>query len=75
MGVGMEKLPGIERYTWKGPSEDVRPDGIIQANTVWELEPNACLGKHRVNIGGTVVITTEGVEALNVLSTRMHVID
>ena len=75
MGVGMEKLPGIERYQWKGPLPDVRPDDLIQPNTVWELEPNACLGKHRVNIGGTVVVTAEGVESLNELPTAMQIID
>jgi Xaa-Pro aminopeptidase len=74
MGVGMEKLPGIERYKWKGPLGDVRPDGIIQANTVWELEPNACLGKHRINIGGTVIVRTEKVESLNVLPTTMQIV-
>jgi Xaa-Pro aminopeptidase len=74
MGVGMEKLPGIERYRWNGPLGDVRPDETIQANTVWELEPNACLGKHRINIGGTVIVTTAGVESLNGLPTAMRIV-
>jgi len=75
MGVGMEKLPGIERYKWGGPLPDVRPSDLIQADTVWELEPNACLGKHRINIGGTVMVTARGAESLNELSTRMQIID
>jgi Xaa-Pro dipeptidase len=75
MGFGMEKLPGIERYKWGGPMRDVRPDDLVQADTVWELEPNACLGKHRVNIGGTVFVTNQGVESLNELPTRMQIID
>jgi len=74
MGVGMENLPGVERYKWKGATQDVSPDSVIQANTVWELEPNACLGKHRVNIGGTVIVNEEGAVSLNVLSTEMRVI-
>jgi Xaa-Pro aminopeptidase len=74
MGVGMEKLPGIENYKWSGPMKDVRADGIIQANTVWELEPNACIGKNRVNIGGTVIVTEKGAESLNVLATEMRVV-
>ena len=74
MGVGMEKLPGIENYQWQGPSQDVSPDVTIQVNTIWELEPNACLGKHRVNIGGTVLVTEEGALSLNVLPTEMRVI-
>jgi Xaa-Pro aminopeptidase len=73
-GVGMENLPGIEKYRWKGPTKDVLPDTIIQANTVWELEPNACLGKHRVNIGGTVIVTDEGAVSLHMLPTEMRVV-
>jgi Xaa-Pro dipeptidase len=37
-----------------------------------ELEPNACLGMKRVNIGGVVVVTQTGGEELNVLPTRVH---
>jgi len=73
-GVGMENLPGIEKYRWKGPTKDVLPDTIIQVNTVWELEPNACLDKHRVNIGGTVIVTDEGAVSLHVLPTEMRVV-
>ena len=35
-----------------------------------ELEPNACLGMKRVNIGGIVLVT--GAEALNDIPTRVH---
>jgi Xaa-Pro aminopeptidase len=73
-GVGMENLPDIGKYRWKGPTKDVLPDSIIQANTVWELEPNACLGRHRVNIGGTVIVTDKGALSLNMLSTEMRVV-
>ena len=75
MGVGMEKLPGMERYKWSGPTRDVRPEGVVQANTVWELEPNACLGKHRVNIGGTVIVTETGAVELNPIPSEMRVLD
>jgi hypothetical protein len=37
-----------------------------------ELEPNACLGTKRVNIGGVVLVTDAGSEELNVLPTRVH---
>ena len=37
-----------------------------------EIEPNACLGACRVNIGGAVVVTETGAEALNDLPTRVH---
>ncbi len=45
----------------------------IEAEMVFEFEPNAQRGSHRVNIGGTVVVTDTGVEELNSLATRMHV--
>ena len=42
---------------------------------VFELEPNACKGKHRTNIGGTVIVRQDDVEELNVLPTEMRVAD
>ena len=75
MGVGIEKLPGIKKYKFEGSIKDSSPETVIQANTVWELEPNACLGKYRVNIGGTVLATQRGCESLNKLATEMRVID
>jgi Xaa-Pro aminopeptidase len=53
--------------TWKSV------DLSIKAGMVFELEPNAHRGNHRVNIGGTVIVTESGAEELNVLPTRMHV--
>jgi Xaa-Pro dipeptidase len=37
-----------------------------------EIEPNACIGNRRVNIGGAVVVTESGCEELNVLPTRVR---
>ena len=37
-----------------------------------ELEPNACVGTRRVNIGGAVVVTETGCEELNTLPTRVR---
>jgi hypothetical protein len=37
-----------------------------------ELEPNACVGSKRVNIGAAVVVTASGCEELNKLPTRVH---
>jgi hypothetical protein len=39
---------------------------------VFAFEPNACLGTHRVNVGGGVVVTENGCEALNDLPTRVY---
>ena len=77
MGVGIEQLPGIEKYSQVTKLETpmVGGDVVIKPGMVFELEPNACLGKHRVNIGGTVLITEDGVEELNKLPTEMRVVD
>lgn len=77
-GREIPNLPGIEAYKGIGGYKGVIPladaDLVIKAGTVWELEPNACIGKHRVNIGGTVIVTEEGAVGLNVLSTEMRII-
>ena len=39
----------------------------------FELEPNACRGKHRVNIGGTVIVQQDRVEELNPLAAEMRI--
>jgi antitoxin (DNA-binding transcriptional repressor) of toxin-antitoxin stability system len=41
---------------------------------VMELEPNASKGMNRVNIGGTVIVTKNGVEELNKLASKMRVV-
>ena len=42
---------------------------------VFAFEPNACLTvngvHHRVNVGGTVIVTENGCEALNRIPTRV----
>jgi Xaa-Pro aminopeptidase len=49
-----------------------RGDLVLQPGMALELEPNACMGMHRVNIGGGVVITASGYEELNVLPTQVQ---
>jgi len=75
MNVGIEQLPGIESY--KGITE-VRIGGeelVIKPGMVFELEPNACRGKYRVNIGGSVIVTKGGVEELNKLPAEMRIVN
>jgi hypothetical protein len=38
---------------------------------VLALEPNACQSDHRVNIGGTIILTADGCEELNTIPTRL----
>jgi Xaa-Pro aminopeptidase len=49
-----------------------RGELVLQAGMGLELEPNACLNTHRVNIGSGVLVTAAGCEALNELPTRVH---
>lgn len=82
--VGMiDNLPGIEHINpghWqKGEYKGIRARSItggdteIQAGMCFAMEPNACRGKKRVNIGGTVIVTDHGVENLNKLATEMRI--
>lgn len=73
--VGIQQLPGIENY--RGITRPYYPtdDFTIKSGMVFELEPNACIGQHRVNIGGTVIVTEDGVEELNSISTEMRIAD
>ncbi len=76
MGVGIENLPGfVEKYNWTGNRPVIGADEVIEANSLWELEPNVCFGRHRVNIGGIVLVTDSGVESLNTLPTEMRIVE
>jgi Xaa-Pro aminopeptidase len=44
---------------------------VIEPGMVFAFEPNACIGNHRVNIGGTVVVTATGCEELNHIPTTV----
>ncbi|MDE3075182.1 MAG: M24 family metallopeptidase [Chloroflexota bacterium] len=46
-------------------------DTVIKPGMVFAFEPNACIGFHRVNLGGTVVVTETGCEELNEIPTRV----
>jgi Xaa-Pro dipeptidase len=59
--VESQTSPGIRRGDLK-----------LVAGMSLELEPNACLGMQRANIGGVVVVTAQGCEELNTLATRVH---
>ena len=47
-------------------------DMELKQGMALELEPNACLGMKRVNIGGIVLVTASGFEELNKISTRVY---
>jgi Xaa-Pro aminopeptidase len=63
-----------EEYPWfrsLPPSQD----GVLTEGMLFSFEPNACTGRDRVNIGGTVVVTASGVEELNSLPCRLLQVD
>jgi len=47
-------------------------DYVLKPGISLEPEPNAHIGRRRVNIGGTVVVTETGVEELNELPNRLQ---
>ena len=53
-----------------GPPEN---ESIMKAGITFEFEPDACLGRYRVNLGGNVIVTEEGNEPLNVIGTEMRI--
>jgi Xaa-Pro aminopeptidase len=44
---------------------------VLESGMVFAFEPNACIGNHRVNIGGTVIVTSTGCEELNHIPTSV----
>ncbi len=46
-------------------------NAVLQPGMVFAFEPNACLGEHRVNLGGTVIVTATGCEELNQIPTTV----
>ncbi len=48
-----------------------REVAILKPRMVFEFEPRASIGRHWVNIGGTVIVTEKGSEELNKVGTRM----
>lgn len=64
-----EKVPGSMRHL--GAAVSRNRDRRMEAGMVLAFEPNACLETHRVNLGGTVIVTADGCEALNSLPARV----
>ncbi len=47
---------------------------ILKPGMVFEVEPNASVGRHRVVIGGTVILTEKDPEELNKTGTQMRIV-
>jgi len=72
--VNREQLAGSQEGWIEGQVKAGirRGDLVLREGMSLELEPNACLGTRRVNIGGAVLVTATGAEALNTIPTRVH---
>lgn len=62
---GLDNLPELEI---------TGPDVVLQTGMMFQLEPNACSGRHRVNIGGNVLVTEKGCEALNDVCCELRIV-
>lgn len=71
--INMENVDMGVRFV--GPATGRVRSAVLKPGMVLAFEPNACLSvdgvHHRVNIGGTVVVTENGCEALNRIPTRV----
>lgn len=67
--INMEKVDLGVRFV--GAPAGRERKAILQPGMVFAFEPNACLGDHRVNIGGTVIVTRDGCEELNQIPTSV----
>jgi len=67
--VNMEKVDLGVRFV--GQPVPREREAVMKPGMVLAFEPNACLDRHRVNIGGTVLVTESGCEELNRIPTRV----
>lgn len=45
---------------------------MLQAEMTVQLEPSACLGRHRINLGGNLIVTENGCEELNTIPCELR---
>jgi Xaa-Pro aminopeptidase len=73
MGHAIERMPEALRR-WSMTGVIGRRPLVVRAGMSFALEPNACRGQRRMNLGGSVLVGADGAEELNRLPNRMHVI-
>lgn len=64
-------LPEIADYGKVLPIPTIGRETVLQAGTVFAFEPNCAIGRHLVNVGGTVVVGPDRAIELNANTTRM----
>ena len=73
--VGMNDLPGIKEYGHIPEIPIRHGEVVLKPGMLIELEPNPGRGRHRVVVGGTVLVTENGAEELNKICTEMMIAD
>ena len=72
--MNREQLSGTREEAIEGAARPGirRGELMLKEGMGLEIEPNACLGMVRVNIGAGVLVTSRGSEELNDLPTRVR---
>jgi Xaa-Pro dipeptidase len=72
--VGIEQAPELKGLGFKdSPMNPAVRDLVLKPSMIFEVQPNICRDHRRVNIGGTVIVTEDGVEELNKPASEMRV--
>ena len=74
LNVNVRRAKEFKEFKDVLPTPVKGADAVIKPGMVFILEPNACIGPHRVNIGGTCLITETGCLELNKLATEMQIV-
>jgi Xaa-Pro aminopeptidase len=78
--VGVGSMGPREDQEWTKPYRDLsersrNPTGgadmKLEAGMVFAMQPNCVFGRRRVNVGGTVIATSTGIEELNELPLKL----
>jgi Xaa-Pro aminopeptidase len=62
----------MQRYVGVSAIPSLRPELRLAAGMVFAFEPNCVIGRHRVNLGGTVLLTDDGCRELNELPNQLQ---
>lgn len=72
--INMEQLEGTQEGRIEGKTSKRKAvsggELVLRPGMTFAFEPNACIGTHRVNIGGALLVTETGCEELNIIPTR-----
>ena len=72
LGFGLDNLPLFNSYRRVQGRLARFAEVELRPGMAFAFEPNCHLGKRRINIGGTVVVTESGAEELNTLPNYLH---